>query len=214
MSIETLRPNATGDYTGIWGQEPSSDAHWDKVDEAEADDATTYIWTDETVQEKDAYNLGSTAIPSGSTINSVKVYFRCMTENPTYGKAQPFLRLGSDETAGTLISLTGSWATYNETLARPGGGTWGVDDLNSLQACIGLQCKSGETWSMCTQVYAEVDYTATTSTPKTSSDAGSGVEGTPMQATAVADSELGQGSDSLIVKIETPTKGGGTKLWT
>ena len=49
---------------------------------------------------------------------------------------------------------------------------------------------------------------------KSSSDTGSGVEGTPMQTTALADSELGQGSDSLIAKIETPTKGGGTKLWT
>ena len=49
---------------------------------------------------------------------------------------------------------------------------------------------------------------------KSSSDAGSGVESTPMQATTLADSELGQGSDSLIAKIETPTKGGGTKLWT
>jgi len=72
---------------------------------------------------------------------------------------------------------------------------------------------------------------------KLSSDAGSGVEGTPLPSAMLAGSEsgygveassvetdglfkdllaseLGEGSDSIIAKIEMPTKGGGMKLWT
>jgi len=41
----TLRPNAAGDETDITYQEPSSGAHWDKVNEEAADDFSTYVYT-------------------------------------------------------------------------------------------------------------------------------------------------------------------------
>jgi hypothetical protein len=48
---------------------------------------------------------------------------------------------------------------------------------------------------------------------KISADTGTSVElGALMNELFVT--ELGQGSDSLSTKIETPTKGGGMKLWT
>jgi hypothetical protein len=84
-----------------------------------------------------------------------------------------------------------------------------------------------------------VDACVSLETPeaKTSADAGSGVEGSPLPAATLASSEsgsgieaanvfdegllkdllaseLGQGADCLIAKIEMPTKGGGMKLWT
>jgi hypothetical protein len=43
-----LRPNAAGDETNITYQGPSSGAHWDKVDEATADDFSTYVYTTDT----------------------------------------------------------------------------------------------------------------------------------------------------------------------
>jgi len=94
---EILRPNAAGDYTNIASQYPDSGAHWEKVDEATVDD-DDYVYTSSGTQEKDAYNLDSTAIPSGSTINSVTAFLRIR------GLAQPFLRLSSTETEGTKVA--------------------------------------------------------------------------------------------------------------
>jgi hypothetical protein len=72
---ETLRPNATGDDTNIAQQYPSSGAHWDKVDEATADDFTTYVSTNSTTYQRDLYNMPSHTTPAGR-IDSITAYFR------------------------------------------------------------------------------------------------------------------------------------------
>ena len=95
--VETLRPNAAGDYANIAYQLPVESEHWDKVDEESPDDDTTYVYTPSAVQQKDAYNLQDTAIPGGSIINSVQVYHRIR------GLAQPFLRLAGVETEGAKV---------------------------------------------------------------------------------------------------------------
>ena len=38
LSLEFLRPNAVGDATGIDTQSPATGAHWDKLDETDADE--------------------------------------------------------------------------------------------------------------------------------------------------------------------------------
>lgn len=155
----TLRPNAAGDYTNIARQSPTSGEHWDKVDEEIADEDNTRIYTSSTSQQKDAYNLQNADIPAGSTIDSVRVYFRIKAGY--VGKGQPFLRLGTRETAGTEITEpTGIYHTYSQILARPGGGSWSPSDLNSLQAVIGLKSGTTRYYFYCTQVYVEVKYTA------------------------------------------------------
>ena len=53
-TTETLYPDGVGDYTNISSQSPGSGYHWDKVDEAVADDDTTYIYTNSLTQQKDA----------------------------------------------------------------------------------------------------------------------------------------------------------------
>ncbi|GAI60973.1 unnamed protein product [marine sediment metagenome] len=97
MPTEILRPNAAGDYTNIAYQFPVESEHWDKVDEESPDDDTTYVYTPSAVQQKDAYGLQATAIPDGSTINSVMAYLRIR------GLAQPFLRLAGVETEGAKV---------------------------------------------------------------------------------------------------------------
>jgi hypothetical protein len=158
----TLYPNGAGDYTNIDSQSPSSGAHWDKVDEASADDATTYVYTSSDSQQEDAYALQDTS--QTGTINSVTVYFRFRSSASTIYNAfcQPFLRLGASETAGTEQSTQSTtWTTYSETLARPGGGSWSWTDINDLQVCIGLRHTSivSSYYAQCTQVYVVVDYT-------------------------------------------------------
>ena len=165
MATEILRPNGVGDYTNLTPLPGEGEANWEDVDEAVADDDGTIVYTASVTQLKDAYNLEATSIPAGSTINSVKVYFRVYRSAAGgSGFHQPFLRLGTEETAGTEIEETQGWGTYNEILSRPGGGSWGVSDLNSLQGVIGSRDPAGVA-VFCTQVYVEIDYTEVTYIP-------------------------------------------------
>lgn len=161
MAVEILRPNATGDYTNIASQYPDSTEHWDKVDEAVADDDDTYIQSGAVSYEKDAYNLTPSSIPAGSTINSVKVFHR--RRSTVLGQSaysQVFVRLGTDETAGSQHNpAVDTYCDYLEELSRPSGGVWSVADLADLQVAIGLKAPFGGYYCRCTQVYAEVDYT-------------------------------------------------------
>ena len=162
----TLRPDGTGNYTGISSQTPSSGAHWDKVNEA-SPDTNRYVATYSDSQQKDAYTLGGTS--QTGIINSVTVYFRfnrSSTPSGSFAYCQPFLRLDTSETAGTEQALNStSWTTYNQTLARPGGGSWTWTDINNLQVCIGLRDTGTGVpikYAQCTQVYVVVDYTPCT----------------------------------------------------
>ena len=180
----TLRPNAAGDYTYISSQEPSSGAHWEKVDEATADGISTYVYTYSDTQLKDAYALQNHTSETG-TINSVTVYF-CFRRNTTatgLAYCQPFLRLGTSETTGTELSLNSvSWTTYSEILARPGGGSWTWTNIDNLQVCIGLRDTGGPSggtkYAQCTQVYVVVDYTPPITAPTVTTQAASSVEAT------------------------------------
>ena len=152
----TLVPDGPGDYTNIASQLPASTAHWDKVDDSPGspDDDTTYVYTASATQEKDAYNLAYNPLLNNSTINSVTVYFRHKPTTSAY--VQPFLRLGSAETAGTeRYNTSGTWAIYSEVLGRPGGGSWTPSDIAALQVVVGLRTST----SRCTQIYVEVNYT-------------------------------------------------------
>jgi len=134
---------------------------------------------------------------------------------------------------------------------------WRLDSTSPTYAggCLEQSTDSGSSWTSLTAYdFMFEEWGEPSVTEKTSSDAGSGVEGTPMQAAALAGTEtgsgiealiarllaafdtgygveaanvetdglfknlfateLGQGSDCLIAKIEMPTKGGGMKLWT
>lgn len=129
----TLRPDGAGAYTGITGQSPASGSNWQKVDEASADETSTFVYTNSDTQLKDAYSLQDHTTETG-TIKSVTVYFRFRSSHAAdSGYCQPFLRVGGSETAGTELSTASTtWATYNETLARPGGGSWSWSDIDNL----------------------------------------------------------------------------------
>jgi len=188
---ETLRPDATGDYTNLT---PVGDTpNWKCVDNVAPDDDTRVIMGG-TTEKKDAYNLSA----SGATgaINSVTVYFRCRaftTQEEGYTSFfTPYLRIGTDETEGTTRQQTTngeSFTTYDEALARPGGGTWLATDLADLQVCIGLrtaQSSFGQSW--CTQIYVVVDYTAATA-PAITTDAATYVAKTTARLNSTVDDD-------------------------
>ena len=160
-ATENLIPNAVGDYTNITNAFPFVD-HYLNIDDAVGapDDSTTTVYTSSVAQLKDAYNLPNTAIGVNDYITSVTVYFRALRASAG-SFAQPFLRLGAVETTGTEVNLTAVWATYSEVLARPGGGSWTVADLNSLQVAVGLRDASSNNTYL-TQVYVVVTYSPAT----------------------------------------------------
>jgi hypothetical protein len=158
-----LRPNGAGDYEhlssrGGTGGDPDN---WSCVDEASADDITSYVYTYNEDLTKDAYSLTDSSGETG-TISSVTIYFRIrkwLFRGTAY--CQPFLSLGTSETEGTEQSHTGTdWNTYSQTLARPGGGSWSWTDIDNLQVCIGLKVSSYMFRAECTQVYVIVTYAA------------------------------------------------------
>ncbi len=176
-STLTLVPNDVGDYTNIPGMYPAGGSHWDKVDDppGSPDGDATYIFL-LGAQLKDAYKLTDTS--QTGTINSVRVYFRFRINN-VFGTAysQPFLRLGTAETAGTEVSsTTTSYVTYSEILARPGGGSWSWTDINNLQVCIGL--RTSVYYNIFTQEYIEVDYTSGPTAPTVTTSAATNIADT------------------------------------
>ncbi|MFC2025457.1 hypothetical protein ACFLTG_03505 [Chloroflexota bacterium] len=71
---ETFMPNAAGDDTNIDTQFPISGAHWDKVDEATADNFTTYVSTNSVSYQRDLYNIPDST--DTGVIDNVILYFR------------------------------------------------------------------------------------------------------------------------------------------
>ena len=160
-ATKTLRPDGVGNYTNIGIQQPDAGAHWDKVDEAVADGATTYIKQVGLTQKIDAYTLTASDIPDGATINSVTVHFVWFSGSESWwAYLQPILYLDSANTTGTEIQTKSSSSVANsEALARPGGGVWVAADLADLQVGVGLKTENAVTSSVLTQIYVVVDFT-------------------------------------------------------
>lgn len=154
-----LRPNAAGDETYISGQYPYSTYHWDKVDEAVADEGSTYLYTGTQSYERDLYALSN---PTGNgTINWIKVWIRVSGSNVNYpGYAKTSIKTGGTAYEGEEITLTLSYANYfTQYITNPqAGGAWTWAQLDDLQGGVALCTRLGYD-VVCTQVYVEVDYT-------------------------------------------------------
>ena len=202
MATEILRPNAAGDETSLPLQVPDTGEHWDKVDEVTPDDNSTLVGNNSTSYKRDLYNLPAHSEGSG-TINFIKVYFRTHKYSVAgTGYAKPSIKSNSTVTDGTEVEQTTTWTTYSQQWnTNPADSQpWEWADIDALQ--IGVSIKGdGSIYSRCTQVYVEVDYTAGGVTEKTSSDTGSGEEGTPLPSATLAGSETGAGIEAFIARL-------------
>jgi len=82
MATETLRPNADGDSSECTGSDGNQVNNYELIDESSTDDAD-YVYATGTTDGTwriDLYNLPSTAIAVGSTINKITFYERFKTE--------------------------------------------------------------------------------------------------------------------------------------
>jgi hypothetical protein len=162
MTTLTLRPNAAGDSTAIPKQYPDSGAHWDKVDEAVADDASTRVYVDDElgVHRLDLYNIPNHTSEAGA-INKITVYRRCNGDSGGNNQDKVAIKTGGTVYYGTTHYEGNNWQTFNDVWAlNPKTGVaWTWDDIDALQ--VGVSLRSDEMgYSQCTQVYVEVDYAA------------------------------------------------------
>jgi hypothetical protein len=159
MATEILRPDSDGDETALSQNGASED--WDCVDEASPDEDTTFLSFASSTLTFSSPNLQASAL-TDETIDSVDVWDRSKV-NAGAGSGdnkQAGVRLSGANSMGSTVQLTTSYTDRESAaLARPGGGSWEVADLASLQARIGLQ-ESGTSSSRCTQLWVEVNYTA------------------------------------------------------
>ncbi len=159
MALETLRPNAAGDSSAhiAVGDSPN----YACVDEASADDETTYVKLDaSTGSSDDLYNLPASAIGAGDTINSVTLKVRARRNVVGPSTINFLWRENSTTTAGGTMSLTGSYGDFSEvkTVRPSDSAAWTLTDLNALQ--VGIRGSTGALHHYrVTQVYVEVDYT-------------------------------------------------------
>jgi hypothetical protein len=169
MTVATIRPNAN--VSVVLFPSPVGRANWDCVDETPADDTDWVEEADQTTFQDDLYATPSPSIPAGSTINSVKVYFRVEKIGVKSSYARPRIRaLAQTITNGTAVTLTdGVWANKSQTWTTNPitSAAWTVDEVNDLDIGVGMrQATVGETGGLCSQLYAEIDYAPPTSVSK------------------------------------------------
>jgi len=83
------------------------------------------------------YSLASNSIPSGSTIGSVSVFSRCKKNTGSNSAWRVAVILGANSTeSGTHAASSGSYTNATDVLLRPGGGTWAMNDLTTLQVYV------------------------------------------------------------------------------
>lgn len=152
MATETLRPN--GSSTTNWPSLTGASHHAATSDDSD----TTYIRNNTTTPQTDVLDLTNTALTT-ETITGVDVRFRARSETSTVGECQVGVRLSGNDTMGTNRTSIPTTATdYSDTsLARPGGGSWSVSDLNSLQV---VAIGDGNTAAVrCFELYVDIQYT-------------------------------------------------------
>ena len=158
MATETLRPNAAGDETAIPIQHPDSTYHWDKVDEVEADDDTTYVSSvDSEAWQRDLYNLPAHSVGSG-TISKITIRLRIYYGN-VFDYAKACLKTGGTVyESGNLPTINDAWESVSwEQATNPKTGVaWTWDDIDALQ--VGATIFSEDGYVRVTQIYVEVEY--------------------------------------------------------
>lgn len=163
-SIETFIPNAVGTTTELTDS-PSAGDNYDKVDDTigDPDDGTTLVY----MYANADYLVDTYGIPDHSegsdTINHVKVYIRCNSGGDGYPcKAKVTIYTHSTPYYGDVESLTATWVTFSKQWDKNPNTTedWTWDEIDALEIGVALTDQNNYIVAQCTQVYAEVDYTA------------------------------------------------------
>jgi hypothetical protein len=165
MPTEILRPNGDSSQVGAPGHNAGTSApFYDKIDESGTANDADYVRTnDGSVIYR--FDLTNTALTT-ETISGLDVFHRANPQTDVAdGMSQAGVRIGTTNSWGTQhIGGSGALTDFTDTsIARPGGGSWAVSDLNTLLAILSLDPRDDgegplQTW--CTQQYITVNYTS------------------------------------------------------
>lgn len=132
MPTLTLRPTGAGTYTELT---PSTGANYTCVDETSADDADYVKNPTNSTTKTDTYAMADHTSEVGS-ISTVEVYWRSKKAAAGAATVTPRLILGGTNSDGSTQNNLTSFATYSQTVARPGGGSWSWTDIDGLEAGV------------------------------------------------------------------------------
>ena len=149
----TLYPDASVSE-GIPRENPNNSNHWSDVSD---NSDSTYVYASSTGTYTDSYYPQSVSGLSG-TISSVTQYVRIYVTTISTNYATSSLTLGSNTiTSGHFTpTSTNTWTTHPDTFARPGGGSWTMDDINNLSSGLTLRRSSGTIY--CSEVWLVVNF--------------------------------------------------------
>jgi len=161
MAVVTVRPAGAGANTAFPSITGGGGVHWVVVSD---NTNTTYIRNNVAANREDDFTLGSSGLTT-ETITSIDVRAACRSEGTANASITLGLRLsGTNSLAAAHTAIPTSDTNYTDlAIARPGGGSWTVADLSTLQvAVIGNMLTS--TGLRVFEVYVDINYTAGGST--------------------------------------------------
>ena len=160
MATETIRPNANGDSSQCIGSDANSTNNYQLIDESSANDAD-YVYALVGNLCLDLYNIPSTAIPVGATINKITFYARFRED--TSGVDVCEFAYKSDGTVyySPKPNVTTSWAEYSweQTTNQKTSAAWTIDDINALQIGVRVYSEYKVSNGTCSQLWIVIDYT-------------------------------------------------------
>jgi len=164
MATETLRPNADGDSSECTGSDGNQVNNYELIDESSTDDAD-YVYATGTTDGTwriDLYNLPSTAIAVGSTINKITFYARFKS---IHGEDDCKFAYTSGGTTyrSDAPNVTTSFEEYSweQTTNQKTSAAFTIDEINALQIGVDLRQTNSiaEYWGVCSQLWIVIEYT-------------------------------------------------------
>ena len=132
VRVCSLRPSGNGNSSQLLGSDGNSTDNYLLVDEPGDVDIADYVQSG-TVSQKDTYAM--TDLPSATgTVYAVKPVMVVTKDDAGSRSAASVIRLSATEqdSANHSLSTSYEWVQDIRT-AKPGGGTWTVSDVNSME---------------------------------------------------------------------------------
>ncbi len=172
-ATQTQRPTGDLSGSGTWNIFPAAPAtYYDKVNEAVADDDSSYIYC--ATAGRRLFSFPAFSIPAGATVSQLSITYRHKKIAAAACNIRSALQVGGtiyettdpgvDPTNGVWNTRTYSYANNPDTAA-----SWTVDQINGVGAnalqAFGVRSSDATPDPYVTQVYAEVTYTVPNSPP-------------------------------------------------
>jgi len=162
MATETIRPNAAGDVTQLYNSAVNQSNNYSYVDESSANDSD-YVYNkgDKEQWDTDLYNIPSTAIAEGSTINKITFYARFKGGLGGEDHCKFAYKSGGTTYYSSAPNVTSSFAEYSweQTTNQKTSAAWTIDDINALQIGVSLYRGKSTSSGCCSQLWIVIDYT-------------------------------------------------------